>query len=318
MAVCKRQRRSAELSCTDKPDRIRGSVIMNILVSVNDTYVMPLAVLLQSLFETQSQPAVLWFMWSELKEENRVFFRDFAAARGADLHWIRIGEDAFRGLPTKKYISRETYFRLLAAEFLPETVDRVLWLDADMVIQGDISGFYGRDLTGYAVAACPHGSVMRPVMAENCRQTGIEKPEQYFNAGVMLCNLERWRQMDIPARITDILRTPRRMKFPGQDLTNLIFNGEVLTEDWRKYNCMTHSILPEDLPELEKTAKIVHFAGFAKPWTFTDLPFSDAWKYWYDRSPFAGRPLKRTSYFRMKAVFRRSWEKQTGKENRRI
>ncbi len=276
---------------------------LNILISSNDNYVMPLTVLLQSLFETQKQPMVFYFLCAELSYENRNFLNDYIRDNNSRLVFVSVPDNAFKALPTKKYISRETYFRLLSAELLPAAVSRALWLDADMVVRGDISDFYHLDLQKNAVAACPHGAVMKPTIYENCRNIGITFPDQYFNAGVMLCDLDCWREMDIPARIRDILSVPHEMMFPGQDLTNLIFNGHVLTEDWRVYNCMTHSILPEDMPELTQIARIIHFAGFAKPWNFTDLPFSDLWKGFFDRSPFRNTPLKRTSYRLMKKMY---------------
>ncbi len=283
---------------------------MNILVSSNDAYVMPLTVLLQSLFDNHDEPMTIWFLWSDLTEENRAFFRRLIESRGSELRLVEVGQTEFRGLPTKSYISRETYFRLLAAELLPATIERILWLDADMVVNGDIRPFYHLDLQGMAVGACPHGSVMRGTMRENCARIGIRYPEQYFNAGVMLCNLSRWRGMDIPGRIRQILSVPREMKFPGQDLTNLVFNGEVFTADWRLYNCMTHSILAEELPELRALTRIIHYAGTAKPWEFFDLPFSDIWMKYYERSPFAGKKLKQTSYFRMRDVCARAKKKR--------
>ena len=279
---------------------------MNILLSTNDGYVMPLTVLMQSLFENNSEPITIYFLWSDLSEQSKAFIGRFAAQHGAEVIFIEVGEDEFRGLPTKKYISRETYFRLLAGELLPADVDRILWLDADMVVNGDISSFYHSDFEGAAVIACPHGSAMRPVILEDCAMIGIEHPEQYFNAGVMLCNLDVWRNMGIPERIAQIASVPRQMKFPGQDFTNLVFNGRVKTADWREYNCMIHSVMPEDIPELKEVAKIIHYVGSVKPWQFTDIPFEDIWTGYYMRSPFANRPLRRTSYAKMKAVWEMS------------
>ena len=278
---------------------------MNVLVSCNDRYVMPLTVLLQSLFDNVKEPVTVWFMWSDISEDNKEFLNGFVSGRGSVLSLLPVGESEFKGYPSKKYISRETYFRLLAAELLPESVKRILWLDADMVINGDITGFYNTDMNGMYVAACPHGAVMKPTMAENCRNIGIKHPEQYFNAGVMLCDLDKWRTMDIPGRIGEIVKTPRKMKFPGQDLTNLIFNGEVKTCDWRKYNCMTHSVLKGEEESLKKEAAIIHYAGFAKPWMFYDIPFADVWMDYYRRCPQTGKKPVRTSYHRMRDIYRK-------------
>lgn len=285
---------------------------MNILVSTNDQYVMPLTVLLQSLFDNNPGPMTVYFLCSDLSDGGRDFVDRLVSSRGSNVIFLPVGEEAFRGLPTKKYISRETYFRLLAAELLPAEVDRVLWLDADMVVNGPVDDFYHTDFEGAAVVACPHGPAMRPVIDEGCAMIGIEHPEQYFNAGVMLCNLDEWRRMGIPDRIAQIASTPRQMQFPGQDFTNLVFNGRVQTADWRVYNCMVHSVMPEDIPELREVARIIHYVGSAKPWQFVDIPFGDIWVDYYERSPFGGRPLRRTSYARMRAVWEKANERKGG------
>ena len=279
---------------------------MNILVSTNDAYVMPLTVLLESLFENNAEPITLYFLHADITEENRRFIEEFAQRHDAPMVFVPVGEAEFAGLPTKQYISRETYFRLLAAEYLPADVSRILWLDADMVVNGSIAEFYRTDFEGAAVIACPHGSAMRAVIDEDCQTLGIAHPEQYFNAGVMLCNLDVWRTMDIPQRIAQIAATPRIMQFPGQDFTNLVFNGRVKTADWRHFNCMIHSVEPSEVPALAQSAEIIHYVGSAKPWQFSDIPFADVWMEYYRRSPFGSTPLRRTSYARMKAMWERA------------
>lgn len=282
---------------------------MNILVSSNDDYVMPLCVLLQSLFDTNPGSCDVWFLESGLSSDSRAVIDGLAARHGAAVTYVAVGDDEFAGLPTKKYISRETYFRLLAAQLLPASVDRVLWLDADMVVNGPIDGFYRTDFEGAAVVACPHGPAMRETIASDCELLGIDRPEQYFNAGVMLCNLAVWREMDVPGRIAQVAAQPRKMMFPGQDFTNLIFCGRVKTADWRIWNCMIHSVEPHEIPELARTAKIIHFVGSAKPWRFFDIPFADIWRSWYDKSPFADEPLRLTSHAKMRALYERMQSK---------
>lgn len=279
---------------------------MNVLVSTNDAYVMPLAVLLQSLFETNPGHHVVYLLCNDLSADNRSLLSGMAEAAGSELVAVEVAEDAFRGLPTKNYISRETYYRLLAAELLPADVSRVLWLDADMVVCGPLDELYERDMGSKAVVACPHGSLMRPQIAAGVAALGMEHPEAYFNAGMMLCNLDAWRALDVPGRIRAALSQPRELQFPGQDLTNLVFDGQVITEDWRRWDCMTHSILPEDVPELREVARIVHFVGRAKPWKFTDIPLGDVWMDFYQRSPFGTRPLRRTSLAMLRKLYERT------------
>ena len=57
------------------------------------------------------------------------------------------------------------------------------------------------------------------------------------------------------------------------------------------------------MPRLREKARIIHYAGFAKPWSFHDIPFADLWEHYYKETPFADRPLKRTSYAMMKKLY---------------
>lgn len=273
---------------------------------------MPLTVMLESFFTNhirrECEDTVVYFLLSDLSEQNREFFEQYVAAHGSKIRYLNIGKEEFAGLPVKSYISRETYFRLLASELLPAEEHRVLWIDADTVINGNLKAFYNCDFEGSAVIACPHGELMKPVMIQNCAEIGITVPEQYFNAGVMLCNLDVWRTMKIRERIRGILDEKRSFKFPGQDLTNRIFNGKVKTADWEKYNCMTHSVLPDSIARLEQEAVIIHYVGRAKPWIFHDLPFNDIWDRYYLASPFGEQKLKRMSY----SIARRLYERSTG------
>lgn len=279
----------------------------NILVSANSAYVMPLAVMLTSLFENNSAQMDVYLLWSDLSDGELTLLEQLTISRGSRLFPIQITAEIFEGAPTLKYISRETYFRLLAADYLPNETDRVLWLDADIIVTGDILPFYNTDFEGNFVTACSYGEPMRETIRQNCQSLGLSEDDKYFNAGVMLCDIEAWRSLDLRAMISDCLREDRKLRFPGQDLTNLLFCGQIKIVDYRYYNSMVHCISGEDdLRFARENAVIIHFPGEAKPWRFHDLPFSDVWAQYHEHSPLGGQPLRRTSYFKLKAAFARA------------
>ena len=115
-----------------------SSEMINILLSTNDNYMMPTMVLMESVLDTQTAPVSFYLLWSDLKECSRAALREFAEGRGSTITFLKIDGDAFADLPTKDYISRETYFRLLAADLLPKELDRNLWLDSDMIVRGHL------------------------------------------------------------------------------------------------------------------------------------------------------------------------------------
>lgn len=278
--------------------------MINILVSTDDNYVMPTCVLLESIFDNQNEEIGVYLLWSNLSSTSIETINKIANGKRKNIHFIKIDDGIFAELKTKDYISKETYFRLMASKYLPKDMERILWLDSDMIIRGDISKLYNMNFDGNAVIACPHGNAMKATIDVNCKNIGIKYREQYFNAGMMLCNLCKWKQMDIEQKIREISSKKLKMEFPGQDLTNLVFNGSVKCVDFIKYNCMIHSLDCENLLNKAKAeALIVHFVGRAKPWMFNDLYFADEFRKYYSKTPYGDIVLKTTSYFQIKKMF---------------
>ena len=283
---------------------------MNFLVSCNDRYAMPLTVMLTSLLSTNPASSgdghTVYMLESELSDEANGRIADTATRLGAAYIRIRLTQDAFAAAKTRPHITKETYYRLLAAQFLPQSLDRVLWLDADLIVRGGLRAFYDTDLGGTWAAACGYGPAMQAVIRSNADSLGMQYSDRYFNAGVMLMDLAACRQeitADTLARFADPAKTDGLL-FPGQDVVNLLFDGHVTLRDYRLYNCMTHCIASAgDLSYAKEHAKIVHFPGAAKPWKFHDIHFADEWMDWYKVCFGEAATLPRMSYFRLKALY---------------
>lgn len=285
---------------------------MNVLTAVNSAYLLPLVVMLQSLFDNNSKIDV-YLLYSDLKAEELNALGDFIRSKNSVLFPLKIESAAFTNAPTLKYITKETYYRLLAAEILPDTVERLLWLDADIIVAKNIEKFYNTDFDGNCFAACSYGTPMKKMIADHCLELGIPDSSKYFNAGVLLYSMEALRKINVKKLVDDCLTDQSKLKFADQDVLNLIFYNQVKIEDYRYYNAMIHCIAnPEEQDFMSENAVIIHFPGEAKPWKFNDLPFSDLWLYYYNRSPYGKTPIRRNSYFRLKAAF----EKMQGGKNK--
>ena len=196
---------------------------------------------------------------------------------------------------------------MLDLGLLPADMERILWLDGDIIVRRDISSFYEMAFEGKAVIACGYGEAMSELISDNAQKIDMKDPGHYFNAGVMLMDMKRCKDLigtDKIEALTD--KGERDFLFPGQDLCNLVFDGEVKMADYRFYNCMIHCISDEeDLRYAKENACIVHFPGEVKPWKFSDIHFADEWIEYY-RKCFKDAPEpRRMSYFRLKALFER-------------
>ena len=290
---------------------------MNILVSSNDRYKVPLMVMLSSFIRhnpvRDGEKHTVWLIESEMSEPVYREIEAFLAEKSVNLRRLHVSGELFAEAGTRAYISRETYYRLLAGNLLPETENRVLWLDADMLVRSSIRALYEHDLGEAMVAACGYGEPMRELIKDNADRLEMHHPESYFNAGMMLLNLKSCRENISQEKLQTLVSGDRTKDFlfPGQDVTNILFDGSVRLLDWRIWNCLIHCIRDtEDLEYEKENAAIVHYAGEAKPWKFSDIHFADEWMEEYRAVCGEDAQPKRMSYFRLKALFDRQKQKE--------
>jgi lipopolysaccharide biosynthesis glycosyltransferase len=194
-------------------------------------------------------------------------------------------------LGTSKRITSATYFRFLLPSLFDPTVERVLYLDCDLIVDGDIAPLWETDLSGAVLAAC------REIGCEKTRSgpLGLRASHRYFNAGVMVIDLKAWRAEDVSRRAVDFLTRNRALAvYFDQDALNVCLQDRVtyLSCVWNFMPFLNFTRFQTDFPEIEAgrlKPVIVHFAGNAKPWLKT--PESHPWvrRYWdwRGRSPWA-------------------------------
>ena len=266
---------------------------MNILVSVDDAYTMPLTVMLTSLFMHNDPEAItVWLLYTGLSDASRMQIAQLVENSGARMEQLLVDDSFFEGFPTASYISRETYLRLLSGDVLPRDTHRVLWLDADLVVTGSLRELYGTDFGKNALIACSYAGEIPKEIAEQCAALGID-PSGYINAGVMLINLDAWREADLRSEMLKVYSRGIPLKYADQDLVNCIFCGRIGYADPDVYNFKINRPLDEQaLSAARDHARIIHFCGLMKPWMFSDIPLGDIWRSYYEQSPLRQTRLR--------------------------
>ena len=178
-------------------------------------------------------------------------------------------------LPLRDYYSKTTYYRLLIAEMYPE-YDKAVYIDSDTVVCGDISEFYEPDIGDAYLGAC-HEQAMIQVdeYGEYVEKVlGISR-YNYFNAGVLLINCDRFRIGFVLDKFLQYLHTYDFVVTQDEDYLNLICKDHVF---WMDQRWNTEVYCNIEYPE--KEAKILHYIMTAKPWHYRDCKCSDIfWKY---------------------------------------
>lgn len=202
-------------------------------------------------------------------------------------------------LPTEEFlqeclihISTVAYLRFDIPEILPH-VSKALYLDADVIIADDLREMWEVDIDQYYC-----GAVENPFF-ERAESIGLRKEHSYFNAGVMLINMELWRREDVKGRALQFLRNSHHVaKMFDQDALNVAVRGK-----WKKlsirWNLQTSYLIKRRCLSLEERDEVMN--AFHKPGIIHYSTSSKPWD-WFDAHPLRSAYLK---YEREFAVTRR-------------
>lgn len=245
---------------------------MNVAVTINDKYFYPLYIMLNTLFAQHKGTAVQVFLiHSRVSEKNRKILAGLCRKHGGKLTEIFVPEDEFADAPAFSYFSKEMYYRILAAKLLPETVDRVLYLDPDLIVTDSLLEFYNMPL-GDCFFAGVRDRLQDLEKNTYKRELGLTGKNSYINSGVLLCNLKLLRKEQNIQDIYDMLkRQGEKLKFPDQDLINVLYEGRIaVVED--RYNLNPNILYFKEYfcynfaPWFMKKPAVIHYMGEGKPW----------------------------------------------------
>ena len=253
---------------------------MNVIIAVNEMYIEPAKTMLYSLSCHHNERFTIYLLYKEILTQKLEEFSEWAdRVCHADLKCIFVDGALFANAPKQKWWPEEMYYRILAFELLPRTETRALWLDADIIVNGNIEDFYSQSFDDNYAVVC---SGCNQNLKENL---GLPNEYSYFNSGVILYNLERLRR-DFTANdfFNCIDKNREKLHAPDQDVLNIMFAGKVKYADESVYNNETFGGYVLDRAKikiLHTKAKIIHFNGPIKPWNPEGANWADDlwWKY---------------------------------------
>ncbi|MFP3014640.1 MAG: glycosyltransferase [Arsenophonus sp.] len=194
-------------------------------------------------------------------------------------------------LPTNKLWSHAIYFRFIIADYFYHKINKILYLDSDVICLGDISELFRINLRKYIVAAVPE-------IDENlCKNRAeiLEIPEianVYFNSGVMLINSENWYKNKITKKTINMLlgkNSSEKFIFYDQDTLNILLLNQVLFLD-KKFNTqfsINYELGNKISFPIINDIKFIHYVGPTKPWnTWSVYPSTDPFITIKEKSPW--------------------------------
>lgn len=189
------------------------------------------------------------------------------------------------------HFSVVTYYRLFIASLFPQ-YDKILYLDCDLVLLGDVSELYHTELGDNILGGAPEQFVQNTAEFRTYAEVALGlDPDDYVNAGVLLINLKEFRKQEIEKKfIRLITEFDFDLLDPDQAYLNYLCRGKIfsLPNGWNKE--------PMPLP-CEGKKNLVHYALYKKPWQYDDVMDGEYFWHYAEKSPFYEQILARKANF---------------------
>ena len=278
----------------------------------DDNFVMQTVVAISSLLAHKA-PATRYDIRVVMAECSDAARNRFSALPGVTL--VTASLDEYREIRQLAHIPIACLLKFNVCELLPD-VDKLLYLDGDIVVRGDLTPLYETPLGENVAAAC--SQLM-------CLADGQPR----INAGVMLFNAKKMRDERIREQLVSTRKSLGDRGSMDQQSFNLVLAGRIgaLSPVW---NCIPQQLDEavaaygmervnglfgtdyESLPAALSAAQIIHFATSFKPWKYVHVPCGDEWYAAYLASPCGGAPLKRVGKWEARALRARAALRERG------
>ncbi len=285
---------------------------LHVVYASDDNFAEIMGVSLTSLYESNRdfEEITVYVLDSGICSENKDKINSLAAKYGrASIVWltaVNISQTLNMDVALDRG-SLSQYARLFVSSSLPESLERVLYLDCDIIIEQSLRELWSLDLKGNTIAA------LMDAFSKTYRQNIDLKPtDLMFNSGVMLIDLDKWKSTKAEGRLLDfIARKKGQIQQGDQGALNAVlsyetycfdpkFNSETVFYDFTYKEMMIYRDPPEFYSEAEiknavENPVIIHFTTSflsERPWIKgCDHVYTDRWLYFKSLSPWAESPL---------------------------
>ena len=246
--------------------------MMNIALCTDENFSIPALVCITSFFENnRDEECHVYVLTDGLSENARNKFSKLAEVYCHRIEIIDIDRRRFDGLIVSERYPISMYYRFLLPEMLPSE-KRVLYLDCDIIVRHSLKGVFSTNLDGFALGAVVSQSCDWVKWANDYKLT-----TPFFNSGVLLMNLEYWREYNIFGKLLKWLEDYKNILWlPDQSALNKVLEGKVIylnytynfQERWTRNleGSNMHFSKWDEICKIGEDPVVVHYCDAEKPW----------------------------------------------------
>lgn len=253
-----------------------GDIAMNLLFAIDDRFVSQLETVLLSIHLNTKERDIDIYVLQKTPLNKEAELKAIADEFGMHYHRVLVDETLFDHAPVTDRYPTTIYYRLLAHQMLPESIHKILYLDADLLCINDLGQLYDTDLTGKLYASAIHASLTNTTDVINKIRLQNFSADGYYNSGVLLMNLDLIRETVKAEDIFDYIRE-HILLLPDQDVLNALYGDQIKSVPDQLFNFDTRNLATYatisfgewTLDWVIKNTVILHYCGRDKPWLIT-------------------------------------------------
>lgn len=247
---------------------------IDLLVTFDKNYIKPFKVMLKSLAVSNPKENFrIWLLHSAIPDDELESLMEYCSDHCMTLMPIKVSRSLFENAPVSKQYPQEMYYRLLAPVLLPENLNKVLYIDPDILVINPVRPLWETELGEAAFAAASHSGIFEIINDVNRVRLG--KDHDYFNTGVLRIDLMQARKL---VRAEDVFSCVREqtelLVLPDQDIFNLLYGAKTLQVDDAVWNYdaryfsayLLKSEGKYNIDWVMNNTVFLHFCGKQKPW----------------------------------------------------
>ncbi|MCM3390679.1 glycosyltransferase family 8 protein [Ureibacillus chungkukjangi] len=255
---------------------------ISIVFSIDRNYYQPAIVTITSLLDNTNYNKYLdiYILENDLLDKEKDEITKLIKSFNSSIYFIEVDKKLVSDVVISGHISEAAYYRILIPYIIPIDIEKVIYLDCDLLIRNDIYHLWKIDLDYFAIGA------VEILEFEGNSDLGLSKTDKYFNSGVMLFNVKKWKRFDIPLKVLNYIKEfPEKLKTWDQDALNAILFNDC---KYIKLNWNVRSQMFEDsyknigqisstlINEIINKPDIIHFNTPSKPWHYLNThPYKD-------------------------------------------
>lgn len=268
--------------------------VLNITCNTDDNYIQHCMAMLCSVFENNRNVIHVHVLTQGLSTDNIEEIKELCNRYANQLTIYQVDESPLEGVQFRKErpLSKAAYYRLLLASIISKDIDKILYLDCDMIVTDELLPLYNIDLTDYALAATAD---YMPTNDQHRQQLNLEFDERTFCSGIMLINLKYWRDHGSEKELLAFAKKPRNPVYlHDQDVLNYVFRKQWFRLP-PKWNRIVFNIVPggprfgykrADIREYLHSPVVVHYANKVKPWYDMWMPMRKYYREYLKKSGY--------------------------------